>query len=84
MKSAHPGTADKRFLCRRYARAVASCAASGSGPSGILSKVICIQVCLLVRGGLRREILVKNDILNSESACLAKKKIFCVKMTKNR
>ena len=26
-----------------------------------------IQILLLVRGGLRREILVKNDILNFES-----------------
>ena len=33
---------------------------------------VCFQAFLLVRGGLRREILVKNDILNLESALLAK------------
>ena len=27
-----------------------------------------LKVCLFVRGGLRREILVKNDILNFENA----------------
>ena len=35
-----------------------------------------IQVFLLVRGGLWREILVKNCILNFESAFLAKNDIF--------
>ena len=34
-----------------------------------------IQVFLIVRGGLRREILVKNDIINSESVF---SNIFCV------
>ena len=30
------------------------------------------------RGGLRREILVKNDLINFESACFAKNDIFCL------
>ena len=35
---------------------------------------VCFQAFLLVRGGLRREILVKNDLLKFESAAFAKKK----------
>ena len=36
------------------------------------------------RGGLRREILVKNVILNFESAGLANNDILCAKIAKNR
>ena len=46
--------------------------------SSIVSVCVCVfQAFLLVRGGLRREILVKNDIINFESAFLAKNDIFC-------
>ena len=37
--------------------------------------LVYFQVLLLVRGGLRREILVKNGILNSESAFFVKNEI---------
>ena len=41
-----------------------------------------IQVFLLVRGGLRRKILVESCILNFESAFLATNDIFSLKMTR--